>query len=345
MPGKRKPRDRDMTDRYLSDDVGDDFAHETRQTFSARSGDKAQQRKIERTALLRAAEEAAAGDVESLPVAQVTQVYSLYCDVEREGVTYLCVVRKTLQKLLETAIVVGDFVKLRETGISDEQGRPEAVIEQLLPRQTLLTRSDSFKAIEQHPIVANAGQMLIVVSLREPEPRWGLVDRMIVAAQAGGLVPVVCLNKMDLANPVGEPSLAFLNHYASLNILTLRTSVRHNLELDELRNVLAHRTTVLAGHSGVGKSSLINAVQPQLDLRTGAISGYTGKGRHTTTSAKRFPLEGSPGYVIDTPGVKLFGLWNVTRENLLSFFPDVATETAPPWRVESYGRILESLPD
>jgi ribosome biogenesis GTPase len=101
--------------------------------------------------------------------------------------------------------------------------------------------------------------------------------------------------------------------------------------------------TVLAGHSGVGKSSLIRAVQPDLDLRIGAISGYNEKGRHTTTSARRYPLK-IGGAVIDTPGVKLFGLWNVTRENLSDFFPDVAGGTAPQWRVESFQRIESSLP-
>ena len=106
--------------------------------------------------------------------------------------------------------------------------------------------------------------------------------------------------------------------------------------------LLKDRTTVLAGHSGVGKSSLVRAVQPELDLRVGAISGYTGKGRHTTTSARRYRLAGG-GDVIDTPGVKLFGLWAVTEENLAAFFPDVREGRAPAWRVESYGRILESI--
>jgi ribosome biogenesis GTPase len=100
----------------------------------------------------------------------------------------------------------------------------------------------------------------------------------------------------------------------------------------------------LAGHSGVGKSSLIRAVQPQLDLRVGEVSTYTDKGRHTTTSARRYvlDLEGG-GSVIDTPGVKLFGLWGVTRENLDEFFPDVEDDSAPEWRRESYKRIAESL--
>jgi len=112
--------------------------------------------------------------------------------------------------------------------------------------------------------------------------------------------------------------------------------------LEELREVLRDGPTVLAGQSGVGKSSLITAIEPGLDLRIGAISGYTGKGRHTTTSAKRYKL-GDGGDVIDTPGVKLFGLWGVTRDNLSEYFPDVVNGSAPPWRVESYERISESL--
>jgi ribosome biogenesis GTPase len=190
--------------------------------------------------------------------------------------------------------------------------------------------------------------MLIVAALAEPWPKWGLIDRMLIAAEAGGLRPILCLNKADLATTKGgqkelEFAKAALKHYASMGVKTIETSVTAPRGLDELKTLLANQTTVLAGHSGVGKSSLIRAIQPSLDLRIGAISGYTGKGRHTTTSAKRFLLDGG-GYVIDTPGVKLFGLWNVTRENLREFFPDVEGETAPEWRMESYGRILESLP-
>jgi ribosome biogenesis GTPase len=113
--------------------------------------------------------------------------------------------------------------------------------------------------------------------------------------------------------------------------------------LDRLRALLKDQTTVLAGHSGVGKSSLIRAIQPHLDLRIAQVSAYTDKGRHTTTSAQRFPLDFG-GHVIDTPGVKHFGLWDVTRENLLDYFPDVQNQTAPSWRAESYQRIMDSLP-
>jgi ribosome biogenesis GTPase len=136
---------------------------------------------------------------------------------------------------------------------------------------------------------------------------------------------------------------AVLHHYASLSIATLETSVTRRTGLDELRDALTGRVTVLAGHSGVGKSSLIKAIQPSLDLRIGEVSAYTSKGRHTTTFARRYPLDGG-GHVVDTPGVKLFGVWNVPRDRLIEFFPDVACGVAPEWRRESYQRILGSLP-
>ena len=342
---KKSPREKDLTARYLAGGMDEDRIEQ-----QERFGDKSkhfQQRKTERTALLRAAEEVNVPDVEALPIGDVVQVHSLFSEVEFGGKVLLCVVRRTMTKVADGFVVVGDRVRFRETGMVDDQGRSEAVIEQILPRRTLLTRTDSFKGVDAHPIVANADQMLIVAALAEPWPKWGLIDRMLIAAEAGGLKPILCLNKADLAQSKGgqkhlEFATAALIHYRSIGVTTIETSVTAPLGLDDLKAMLANQTTVLAGHSGVGKSSLIRAIQPSLDLRIGAISNYTGKGRHTTTSAKRFALDGG-GYVIDTPGVKLFGLWNVTRENLPDFFPDVAAETAPEWREESYQRILESL--
>jgi ribosome biogenesis GTPase len=244
-------------------------------------------------------------------------------------------------------VIVGDRVRFRVSEDEPGPGTPNAVIEQVLPRQTVLTRASSFKAITADPIVANAQQVLIVVSLLKPRPKWGLIDRMIVAAKAGSLEPIICLNKIDLAEE-SESDIEFareaLAHYATLGLTTLEATVEQSLGIDVLSELLRRRETVLAGHSGVGKSSLIRAVQPSLDLRIGEVSKFTEKGRHTTTSARRYPLE-IGGAVIDTPGVKLFGLWNVTRENLISYFPDVDAEAAPKWRIESYQRILASLPE
>ncbi len=335
------------------------------QRFTARSK-SAQQDKMVRTALLRA-EEQSDVDVDALPVGQVMQVYSLFTEVEHQGKTYLSVVRKTMAKLSDTAIVVGDLVRFRDVtsqheavaGVGD--GKPpaedaaappapqrEAVIEQVLPRKTILLRSESYKGLQQHPIVANAEQMLIVVSLRSPAVKWGLVDRMIVAAQSGGLKPIVCLNKLDLATGDGDVpedlilAREALAHYASLGIESIQTSAERAVGLEQLTQTLAGHTTVLSGHSGVGKSSLVRSIQPQLDLKVGEVSRYTDKGRHTTTSARRYPLDFG-GAVIDTPGVKLFGLWGVSKDNLLDYFPDVQTGAAPAWRKQSYERIASSL--
>jgi ribosome biogenesis GTPase len=336
---RRRKRETDVTDRFLSGELEESEHDIQQERFGSRSKD-AQMSKMLRTAMLRAEEDAGV-DVGALPLGRVVQVYSLYSEVESTGRTFFCVVRKTLSKMSESAIVVGDVVRIRDLALVDEQGRPQAVIEQVLPRRTILTRADSFKGIEQQPIVANAQQMLIVASILEPRVKWGLVDRMLVAAQSGKLAPIVCINKIDLGESADADEV--LAHYQSLGIATLKTSVPANMGMDAVKQILKDKTTVLAGHSGVGKSTLINALEPGLDLRTGQISNYTGKGRHTTTSARSYPLS-TGGAVIDTPGVKLFGLWGGTRENLLDFFPDVAEDRAPQWRQESYQRILDSLP-
>jgi ribosome biogenesis GTPase len=344
MPGKRKSsREKDLTRRYLDGELDEDRLVQ-QQRFSDRSKHH-QQNKIVKTALMRAAEDEAQVDLGSLPVGSVVQVFSLYSDVQHQGKTYQCVVRKTLMQATQTSAIVGDEVRFRVTGAINESGKSEAVIEEILPLRTLLTRADSFKAIEAHPIVANAEQMLIVASVAKPKVKWGLIDRMLIAAEAGGLFPIICLNKLDLREDEPE-EMQFAEeavaHYASLGIRTMKTSVENGIGIEEVRDALRGKTTVLAGHSGVGKSSLILSIQPSLEIRIGAISGYNEKGRHTTTSARRYPLDFG-GAVIDTPGVKLFGLWNVTRENLAGFFPDVEADAAPKWRMESFARIEASL--
>ncbi len=353
---KKSPREKDLTSRYLSGGLDEDRV-EAGEQFKPRNK-TLQQDKILRTAQLRADEESGI-DLTTLPIGEVVQVHSLFSDVIHAGISYQCVLRKTMMKLSDTQVVVGDRVRFQDVTRRDDAGKqsgdqkapPDGIIEQILPRETVLTRSDSFKAIVQHPIVANAKQMLIVASLRYPNVKWGLVDRMIVAARSGGLSPIICLNKMDLveaADEAGNPPKdlveadAVLAHYGTMDIPTIRTSVSAGLGLDALRAALKDQVTVLAGHSGVGKSSLIRAIQPSIDLRIGAISGFHDKGRHTTTSARRYPLDVG-GAVVDTPGVKLFGLWGVTTENLIDHFPDIAAGTAPPWRQASYERIMQSL--
>lgn len=358
---RKSTNQKDLTSRYAAGELDEALDRDQPTGLRAR---KARQQKIEETALLRAANTEGAAEIHALPVGMVAQVYSLFILVEHATGPRVCVVRKTLSKVIDSQPVVGDFVRFRDIENRDESGRAEAIIEEVLPRQTVLARADSFSGTHVQPIVANCQQMLIVVSLLRPAVKWGLVDRMVVAARSGGLLPVICLNKVDLAegeSPGDEGDTAVrtiattatavaarieadavLAHYRLLGIETLCTSVPRNIEIDRLAALLGGRSTVLAGHSGVGKSSLIAAAEPGLDLRIGAISNYTDKGRHTTTSARYYPLK-SGGFVVDTPGVKQFGLWGVTRDTLADYYPDLRDGTAPPWRVASFERLSQSL--
>ena len=334
----------DLTRAYLQGQLGsrDDADEGADVEEFERFGDRSnfQQGKTQRTQ-----SERPTAEIDALPLGEVVQVHSLFADVLIDGATYKCVQRKTLAKISDTQMVVGDRVRVAIAPELNDVAQREGVVERTEPRQTILTRADSFKAIHVHPIVANAGQMLIVAALHSPEVKWGLIDRMLIAAQAGGLAPLLCLNKIDTATDSQDMSDAdaVLRHYESLGAATIKTCAVSDMGIDDLRERLRDNVTVLAGHSGVGKSSLIRAVDPTIDLRVGEISRIHNKGMHTTTSARNYRLTVG-GHVIDTPGVKLFGLWNVNRESLIEFFPDVENETAPPWRMESYERILDSLP-
>ncbi len=343
MPRRRSEQHSDWTRRYSQDEFDADETHPV-ERFSKRSKFD-QQMRMRRTADKRAANQELSADADSLPIGEVIQVFSLFIEVISEGKRYLCVGRRTQQRVTGVPAVVGDLVRLRPSGITNEAGQPEASIEQVLPRQTVLTRQNSFQKELAAPIVANAQQMLVVASILQPRVKWGLIDRMIIAAQSGGLEPIICVNKMDLA--ADHPELreeveSSLKHYGSIGVRGISASSLSGQGTAELHKMLENRKTVLAGHSGVGKSSLIRGVCPTLDIRIGDVSHFNDKGRHTTSSARRYELPFG-GQVIDTPGIRHFGLVNVTAETLIGFFPDVEAQTAPDWRRESYERILASL--
>ncbi|HEX8340596.1 MAG TPA: ribosome small subunit-dependent GTPase A [Tepidisphaeraceae bacterium] len=344
MKGRNKSSySADLTNDFLSGAFDEDRVEEN-EKFSDRSK-HAQHHKTIKTQAARDANSTV--EVDAMPLGEVIQVHSLFLEVLSGGVVYRCTQRKTLAKVSDTQIVVGDFVKFALAPERNDVVANEGAIARIEPRRTILMRADSFKAIEVHPIVANADQMLIVAALHLPEVKWGLVDRMVIAARSGGLAPVICLNKIDTAASEQDlaDAAAVLAHYETLGVPTLRTSAPTGQGLDALRDVLRDKTSVLAGHSGVGKSSLVRVVEPSIDLaalRVGAISQVHSKGMHTTTSARKFPLSFG-GHVIDTPGVKLFGLWNTPADGLIAHYPDVEAGTAPTWRAESYERILKSL--
>ncbi|MGJ0203917.1 ribosome small subunit-dependent GTPase A [Leucobacter sp. gxy201] len=232
------------------------------------------------------------------------------------------VVAARARELRRTPIVIGDRVQL----VGDTSGAEGALcrIIGLEERRTLLRRSADDSDRFERVMVSNADQMLIVVAAANPEPRVRLVDRYLVAAYDAGIRPLICITKTDLADP--EP---FLAHFAALEVPIFR-SAPGTWPLAEIREALAGRTTVFVGHSGVGKSTLINELVPEAERATGHVNEVTGRGRHTSSSsvALRAATPGVPagdsGWVIDTPGVRSFGLGHVTSDSILRGFTDLA---------------------
>lgn len=232
------------------------------------------------------------------------------------------------RELGRKSVVVGDAVWL--TG--DLRGGPDrlARIVRIEERTTVLRRSADDADPEERVIVANAEQLAIVVSLANPEPSPGLIDRCLVAAYDAGLAPLLVLTKSDLADPA-----ALLELYAALDVPTLVCGRAADGSLTAkglaaLQRELTERVTCLVGHSGVGKSTLVNALVPDAERVTGTVNEVTGRGRHTSTQAVAIALPGG-GWLIDTPGVRSFGLAHVEPDRVLHAFPefDPAIESCP----------------
>ncbi len=248
------------------------------------------------------------------PIGKVIKVTRKEYLVNLDGRTIVCAVRGKLVGAPDGKawqVKVGDNVRIRL--IDDQQG----VIEEILPRKSRLSRTVEGKAYREHIIATNIDQMLIVMAAREPQFKSGLLDRYLVIAEKNHLKAVVCINKIDLASR--EEFNDYATWYPRLGYPLFFTSAITGEGLDELKNRLQNNVTVLVGHSGVGKSSLIKALEPGLDLKVGRISEKTGKGRHTTTYVQLFPLSFG-GYLIDTPGIRELGLWDIYRDELRHYF-------------------------
>jgi len=220
-------------------------------------------------------------------------------------------------------VVVGDRVRV-EGDVSGDPGSLARIVE-VTERLTTLRRTAEDDDPVERVIVANADQLVVVTAVADPEPQPRLIDRALVAAYDAGMSPLLCLTKADLASP--EPLLAT---YRSLGVPWVVT--QRGAELTELEERLAGRTSVLLGSSGVGKSTLVNALVPHADREVGVVNAVTGRGRHTSTSAYLLPLPGdSGGWIIDTPGIRSFGLAHVRPEDLIEAFPDLdeLTEDCP----------------
>jgi ribosome biogenesis GTPase len=223
-------------------------------------------------------------------------------------------VNATLAKeLRKDGLAVGDVVAL--TGNTSGDDGELARIVRIEPRRTLLRRSADDTDQVERVIVANATQLMIVIAAANPEPRTRLVDRYLAAAFDSGLKPIICVTKVDLKDPT-----EFLSSFAGLSIPVVETR-SDEFELESLRKLLAKEVTVLVGHSGVGKSTLVNAIAPLANRAVGVVNEVTGRGRHTSTSVRAIKLE--EGWIIDTPGIRSFGLGHVDPKNLLRSFEDL----------------------
>jgi ribosome biogenesis GTPase len=225
------------------------------------------------------------------------------------------------RELGRRAVVVGDEVDV----VGDITGGPDALarIVRIAPRHSVLRRSADDADPVERVLVANAEQLVIVSATTEPAPQPRLIDRCLVAAYDADIAPILCVTKVDLAPPE-----VVIGDYAPLGVqVILSSKPDRERAVAELRSRLVGHVTVLVGSSGVGKSTLVNALVPDASQRIGEVSARTGKGQHTTTAAIALPLPDG-GWVIDTPGIRSFGLAHVDRDRLVSCFPDLSPGTA-----------------
>ncbi len=251
----------------------------------------------------------------------VTQATGSWYEVLSEGETLRCRIRGRLRlKGVRSTnpVVVGDEVEC----VEDEHG--DHLITGIRPRRNYVIRRASNLSKESHIIAANVDQALLMVTLRQPETAWEFVDRFLVTCEAYKVPVKIILSKLDLQQ--AEEVEAFREVYEKIGYEVIGVSVTTGEGVERVRELLSGRTTLLSGNSGVGKSTLVGEIFPSLEIRTGEISESFHKGKHTTTFSTMYPLEGG-GAVIDTPGIKGFGLIDIDDAELWHYFPEMM-ETA-----------------
>ena len=246
---------------------------------------------------------------------RVLKVQGLHSTVMADdGGQYRCATRRLLKTLATEqrhVVAAGDQVLFRP------MPGGEGLIERVEPRRGVLSRTSRGR---QHIIVANVDQLLIIGSAGQPALKPHLIDRLLVTAEKIKVPPVICINKIDLVDPATLQPLVGV--YSQLGYQVLLLSAETGFGIHRLRRVLRGRESVLAGQSGVGKSSLLNAVEEGLSLRVRTVSAETEKGRHTTTTAELIPLSFG-GFVVDTPGIRQFQLWDLIPEEIAGLFRDL----------------------
>jgi ribosome biogenesis GTPase len=242
------------------------------------------------------------------------RLFDVSCE---DGQQLKCEVRQKVKDEIKatTPVAVGDDVLVCQT--EEERG----IIEQVLPRRTQFARPSTGDDKILQVIAANLDQLAIVVSLKSPALKPGLIDRFIIAALMGNMNPIIVINKADLKAPKNFDEI--VKTYKELSYPVFITSAEENIGLDDFSNQLSNHRTLFAGHSGVGKSSLLNKLIPGLDIKTKQISHASNKGQHTTTSIELFEIP-SGGYLIDSPGLKVMGLWDIDKQNLTDYYIEFA---------------------
>ena len=250
-----------------------------------------------------------------------------FYDVQHGDIVLRCTLRGTLKRRRRSETgrrIYADPVAVGDQVIFTQLDAEEGVVEEILPRKTKFSRqyAGNQDDIEQ-VIVANADQIVVVGSTRMPPLNFRTLDRFLILAEAGEMEAAICLNKIDLVDSTEREELTVtFTNYEQLGYQVLYTSIHQPESLDALQHVLKDQFSVIVGASGVGKSSLLNAIQPNLGLRTAEVGLKTQKGRHTTTLVELFPLE-IGGEVADTPGIREIGLWGVDTEYLEYYFPEM----------------------
>lgn len=243
-----------------------------------------------------------------------------------DGREFRCAVRGLLKDLstdLRHVVVAGDVVWLRPENIGGTAGASssavsgEGFIERIEPRQHVLSRMSKGR---QQILVANVDRLIIVASAAEPNLKPNLIDRFLVEAERMRIEPILCINKIDLVDPADLMPLVGV--YGQMGYRVLLASATTGQGMDRLRRLITGKESVVAGQSGVGKSSLLNAVEPELGLRVGEVSRENEKGKHTTTVARLIPLK-IGGFVVDTPGIRQFRLWDIIPEEVAGYYRDI----------------------